>query len=363
MIDSPARDDIAATNVPGVTVCFCRAVVNSFRPLQSWQEPARSLMKALAAILTLALAALAAALWVYRDIPAATLEARYAGPGSKFINIDGARIHFRDEGTGPAIVLVHADFASLIDWDPWVETLKDRYRVVRFDLAGHGLTGPDPTGDYSEARTLALLGKLVDALGLRQFTLGGTAFGARLAVHYAATHPERVQRLILLDPGPVHEAQPEQAGEVPRAAWLLQYILPRALVVRVLESGFGDPARLTDAQVDRWHELSLREGQREAILRRLAQQRPDDLEGALRGIHAPVLLLWGEADAGVAGGQPREFLGLLPEAADTRLIVYPGVGRLALEEAGPETGRDVRAWLDAGAKPAGGTITRPSPRP
>ena len=68
-------------------------------------------LSSLAAVLLLAVII---ALWTYRDIPAQQLEAKYAGPASKFMNIDGARIHYRDEGTGPPVVLVHAHFASLI---------------------------------------------------------------------------------------------------------------------------------------------------------------------------------------------------------------------------------------------------------
>ncbi len=77
------------------------------------------------------------------------LEAKYASPASRFIHIDGVRIHYRDEGSGPAILLLHANFSNLLGWDPWAEALKDHYRVVRFDFPAFGLTGPDPGGDYS----------------------------------------------------------------------------------------------------------------------------------------------------------------------------------------------------------------------
>lgn len=308
----------------------------------------RLLIKTLAATLALLLAGLVAALWTYRDIPAPTLETRYAGPASKFINIDGVRIHFSDEGTGPPIVLVHGDFESLIDWEPWVQALGDRHRILRFDLAAHGLTGPDPSGDYSPARTLVLLERLVDALGLRSFVLAGNTSGARLAVHYAATYPERVQKLILLNPGAV-EAMSHGPEHLPRAIRALKYILPRALVATVMRRGFGDPARLDEGQVERWYALWRREGQRAAALERLAQRSVDDLGPALGRIRAPVLLLRGEAADG-STAQAQEYLQLLGAAGPVRTIGYPGLGRMALEEAGTAIGADVRAWLDG--KPA-----------
>ncbi len=231
----------------------------------------RSIGRILGVLAGLALTGLAIALWAYRDIPGAELEARYAGPASRFITIDGVRMHYRDEGAGPVVVLFHANFSNLIDWDPWVDALRDRYRVVRVDMTSHGLTGPDPTGDYS---------------------------------------------------------------------------LPRALPEFMLRSGFGDPTKLPDELVDRWYDMWMREGQREAQLDRLSQYEAGDIEGLVRSIRVPVLLLWGEANTTAVFAQAAEFRHLLADAPSLTFISYPGVGHMAVEEAGPEIGRDVRAWLD-----------------
>lgn len=253
------------------------------------------LLRALAAIAVVVALSLAVALWAYRDIPAAELEARYAGPTSRFITIDGVRMHYRDEGSGPVLVLLHANFSNLIDWDPWVEALKDRYRIVRFDMSSHGLTGPDPTGDYTQQRTLALTEQFIDALGLERITIGGTSMGGTVAIHYTAAHPERV---------------------------------------------------------DRWYDMWMREGQREAQLDRLSQYQAGDIEGLIRSIRVPVLLLWGEANTTAVFSQSVEFRELLSNAPSLTFVSYPGVGHMAVEEAGAEIARDVRAWLDA-AQPAG----------
>ncbi|MCK6370358.1 MAG: alpha/beta hydrolase [Gammaproteobacteria bacterium] len=290
--------------------------------------------------------ALAGALWIYRDIPAAELEARYAGPASKFITIDGVRMHYRDEGAGPVIVLLHANFSNLIDWDPWVEALADRYRVIRFDMTSHGLTGPDPTGDYSQQRTLALMERFIDALGLQTFSLGGTSMGGTMAIHYSAAHPERVERLVLLSPGSLEGKERKSRGTVPRTAYVLKYILPRALPEFMLRSGFGDPSRLPPALVDRWYDMWMREGQREAQLDRLSQYEAGDIEGLIRSVRTPVLLLWGEANTTATFDQSAEFIELLENASSLKFISYPGVGHMAVEEAGETIGRDVRAWMD-----------------
>lgn len=299
--------------------------------------------------LTIALSiALAVALWVYRDIPAIELEAKYAGPASRFINIDGVRIHFRDEGEGPAVLLLHANFANLIGWDPWVEALQDAYRVVRLDMTSHGLTGPDPTGDYTTKRTLEIVEKFADAMQLDRFSIGGTSMGGTVAIHYAHQHPERIETLILLSPGSLEgkERKSGRRGEVPKAAYVLKYIMPRALPAFMLRSGFGDDSKLTDVLIDRWYDMWRREGNREAQLDRLSQYKPGDIEGIIRELRPPTLLMWGEANTTAKFEQAAQFEALLENTESLTFITYPGVGHMAVQEAGAESGRDVRAFLD-----------------
>lgn len=286
-----------------------------------------------------------AAMWVYRDIPAQELEAKYMAPASRFLNIDGVRIHYRDEGSGPPLVLIHANFASLIGWDPWADALKDNYRVIRFDMTSHGLTGPDPSGDYTLARTVELAERFIDALGLDEITIGGTSLGGTVSMHYAARHPDRVKGLILLSPGAL-EGREQQRRGVPKQARVLEYILPRALPKFMLSSAYGDKDKLTDEVIDRWHDMWLREGQRAAQLQRLSQYDSGDLRGVAAQVQAPTLLLWGEANPQAKVEQAYELEEMLSGVASLELIIYPGVGHMAVQEAGDEIAVDVRAWLD-----------------
>lgn len=92
--------------------------------------------------LAAALALLAAtALQIRTDIPAEELKAKYTTPSSSFISVDGANLHYRDEGQGPAILLLHGTAASLNTWDGWATELSKSHRVLRLDLPGFGLTG------------------------------------------------------------------------------------------------------------------------------------------------------------------------------------------------------------------------------
>lgn len=291
--------------------------------------------------------------WRDRDIPAAELEARYTTPASRFLNVDGVRIHYRDEGQGPALVLIHANFGNLIGWDPWVAALRDRYRILRFDLTAHGLTGPDPSGDYSLERTIALTGRFVDALGLRHFSIGGTSLGGTVAIYYAAAHPDRVDRLILLSPGSLEGRAMQQEGRtVPAAANVLEWVTPRALPAYLLRSRFGDPAKVSDALIDQWWEMWRREGQRAAMLARLRSYSSANIVAGTAGVRAPTLILWGEANPQAPVAQAEELRRMLVNAPRVEVVTYPGVGHMAVEEAGPAIARDVRRFLAAPATAA-----------
>ncbi len=317
----------------------------------------RFILRGLGLLVVLGVLWVGYALVTQRDNPAAELEARYGGPPSKFITVNGVRMHYRDEGSGPVVLLLHANFSNLLDWEPWVATLSDRYRVVRFDMTSHGLTGPDPTGDYTLARTLQLTEGFIDALGLQKLTIAGTSLGGTIAIHYTARHPERVERLVLLSPGSLEGKERRARGGVPKAGYVLKYILPRALPRFMLSSGFGDPAKLPESLVDRWYDLWLREGQREAQLDRLSQYKAGDIEGLIRSLRVPVLLLWGELNTTAAFSQSFTFRELLAGTPALKFIAYPGLGHMALQEDGARLGRDMRAWLDAPVvADAGGAI-------
>ncbi len=296
--------------------------------------------------------ALLIALWAYRDLPAAEAEAKYVNEASRFMHIDGARIHYRDEGSGPPILLLHANFSNLLGWDPWVEVLQKNHRVVRFDFTAFGLTGPDPGGDYSNARTLALTEKFIEAVQLKRFAIAGTSLGGGIAIRYAAKHPERIESMILLNPGVLEGRAMAQAGTtVPRAANVLEYITPRALPRYMLRSRAGDPSRITEEHIDRWYDGWLREGNRAAILARLRAYSSADVVDMIAAVRVPVLVLWGEANPQTPIEQAGELMAMLKAAPTKRLITYPGVGHPALEEAGSLIAADVAAWLNGTLPP------------
>lgn len=293
-------------------------------------------------------AVLAVGAWLYTpDRPRAALEARYAGPPSRFLEVAGLRLHLRDTGPrdAPAVVLLHGFGASLHSWDGWAAGLEAQWRVIRFDLPGFGLTGADPTGDYTDDRAVAVLAALLDGLGLRQVMLAGHSMGGKLAWKFAAAHPDRVARLVLLAPDGF--ASPGfdygRAPEVPMLLRLLPYVLPRFLVRMSLAPAYGDPAHMTEAALTQYRDLLLAPGVRRAMLARLEQVRLEPPGPLLARIPVPVLLLWGGRDAMIPATNAADYQASLPQS---ELAGFPAMGHLLHEEAPAETLAPVRAFLE-----------------
>jgi pimeloyl-ACP methyl ester carboxylesterase len=313
--------------------------------------------------LVLVAAAVGGAIYVQRDIPAPVLEAQYARPPSKFIIVDGVRLHYRDEGRGPAIVLIHEQFDSLLMWEPWAAALRDRYRVIRFDLTGHGLTGPDATGDYSLERTVALLELLTQRLRLQKFSLAGSSVGGTAALYFAARHPERVDRLILVSPyGVGARLAVEHASVVDASPFVdaLAYTAPRFFVSGLLRNGFGDPSRVTDALVDEHSTLLRRAGNRRGELARMRQLDIVDIDAHVRALRAPVLVMWGEKSQSSSPYENEQLRRQLTRAHSVRIDVVRAVGEMAVQEDPEGTARRARDFMDAGH---GSAPSEPSRRP
>ena len=152
--------------------------------------------------LVLVVILVAAALLFTPDKTRAVLEPRYLRTPSDYVEAAGLRLHVRDTGPreAPAIVLLHGFGSSLHTWEPWAQALDRDRRVIRFDLPGSGLSEPDPTGDYTDTRSLEVLAALMDRLGVTKTTLAGNSIGGRIAWSFAAEHPARVEKLVLISP-------------------------------------------------------------------------------------------------------------------------------------------------------------------
>ncbi len=297
----------------------------------------------------LALVALivAAGLWLYTpDKPRRRLEASYFGGHADYVDAIGAHLHLRDQGPpgAPALIFIHGFGSSLLTWDAWADRLQATYRVIRFDLPGFGLTGADPTGDYSDRRAGQIIAALMDRLGLQRATLIGNSLGGRVAWMFAADHPDRVDKLVLISPDGFASPGFEygRTPDVPLVMQLLPYVMPRPLLRSSLAPAYADPARLTEARVTTYYDMMLAPGVRRAIIARMRQDTRQDPTERLRRIQAPTLLLWGEKDGMIPFANAADYARAMPHAT---VAALPDLGHVPFEEAPERSLAPVLAFL------------------
>ncbi|MFO1079777.1 MAG: alpha/beta hydrolase [Reyranellaceae bacterium] len=300
------------------------------------------------------------ALWAYApSLPPELLIARYANDKSRFVEVAGVRAHLRDEGNpdGIPMVLIHGSMGSLHMWEGWVGELGKKARLITVDLPGHGLTGAWPRDDYTVDAYADFVEALVDVLNLDRFVLVGHSMGGAVAWTFAATRPDRVSQLILVDAA----GYPRAAGDVPLPTRLARlpgigdigvYFKPDRLARRSLTEVYGDPAMVTTERVQRYADLQRFPGNREATVQRARTQPPLD-PSPLRRLDVPTLILWGAADRWVPVADAFRFH---EDIRGSQLEIFDKLGHNPMEEDPRATAAAVTAFL----RPIG---NRPAPPP
>ena len=248
----------------------------------------------------------------------ASVSARPTHAADRFVVVDGARLRFRDEGRGPAVLLVHGWTLDLEMWDPQVSALRDAFRLIRLDRRGHGLS----PGIAAPERDSEDLAALCQHLGLTRVALLGMSQGVRAVIGFAARAPEQVQALILDGPPPLDSgSDPEvpldqyaalvrtRGIEAFRHAWAHHALMQlrtanpdaRALLAAMLARYAGDDLR---------HPASRAEP--------AARLRLDSLT-------VPTLVLSGEHDL---AGRKRAARRLTARLSHAELAEIPGAGHL-----------------------------------
>jgi pimeloyl-ACP methyl ester carboxylesterase len=128
------------------------------------------------------------------------------------VMLNGLRFHYRDWGNADAqaLVCLHGFTGHARSWDTFAQAMRDGYHVLALDQRGHGET--EWATDYHPTRRVEDMEAFVEALGLNRFVLLGLSMGGRCAFNYAARHPERVERLVIVDIAP--EADARGAGRI-----------------------------------------------------------------------------------------------------------------------------------------------------
>jgi pimeloyl-ACP methyl ester carboxylesterase len=267
------------------------------------------------------------------DVSVDSLKRQYTDSNSHFMSVDGLEVHYKDEGSGTPIILLHGTSASLHTWDGWTKELTiNNYRVIRMDLPAFGITGANKDNLYDLPSYSKFLTDFVNQLELDKFILAGNSLGGSISWHYTSSNPEKVQKLILLDPAgfPSKKERPLvfELAEIPILNQILKHITPKSLIKDNLEQVYFDDSKVTENLVDRYHQMILRKGSRAAFIER-AKLEGQDYTELLYTIKSPTLIIWGEDDLWIPVEDGFKFK---ERMANSNLVIMKETGHVPMEE-------------------------------
>jgi pimeloyl-ACP methyl ester carboxylesterase len=226
---------------------------------------------------------------------------KYADEESKFVEVKGTTFHYKDQGAGQAVLLLHGSFGSVHTWDGVAEELGSDYRLIRFDQPPSGLSSDIP----SELEGLSLedfVAAFLDEIGVDEISLVGTSSGGLIGYRFAAKYPKRAKALVITNaPSAVVN---NSAVDTPFGLDVLIYLTrnilhyqPRIYWRSLLESLYADPSRLKDEIVNQYYDFG-RRAQTAPYVRSLFARVNDtaEIDKVLARVTTPTLLLWGTPD-------------------------------------------------------------------
>ncbi|MGI8713816.1 MAG: alpha/beta fold hydrolase [Solirubrobacteraceae bacterium] len=250
----------------------------------------------------------------------------------QIVDINGIRTRYRQVGSGSAVLVLHGWGARIETVEPILRSLAPRLTVYAVDLPGFGETElpPAPWGvaDYSDW-TRALM----DALGLQRPSIIGHSNGGRIAIHLASHHPERVDKLILVD----------SAGIKPRRGLRYYRRVGMAKAAKYAARMLGAPGRRLQQRVLARAASSdyANAGPLRPTFVKLVNQ---DLTPLLSQIRASTLLIWGETDDSTPVSDGETMERLIPDAG---LVVFADAGHYAYLDQSQRFGRVASHFLAA----------------
>ncbi len=277
--------------------------------------------------------------------------AELAEVDSRFVNVNGLQVHYKESGEGqPVVILLHGFGASVFSWREVLDPLGEGARVIAYDRPAFGLTQRPMPGEwsgespYSLESQVSLLTGLMDALGVEKAVLVGNSAGGTVALQTALSAPQRVAGLVLVDAAVYSEGSRfGRMGPLLNSPQLNRWgpVFARSIAGEpgdvFIRSAWHDPSRLTPEILEGYRKPLRAENWDRALWELTKASGTHVLAGRLGELNLPVLVVTGDDDQIVptAGG-----LGLAEEIPGAGLAVFPACGHVPQEEC-------PRAFLEA----------------
>lgn len=284
----------------------------------------------------------------------AAVEAEWGSGPSRYAMVDGVRIHYRDEGQGPVVVLLHGSIVNLHEWDDVVPLMKGRFRVIRLDWSPYGLSGPDPSGQYTTPRAAELVDGLLRQLQVDKFTLVSTSNGANVALEYNRRFPGHATAMAF---SILPLERPSQTRDID---WRFKIMMPfhdmfvpdwrskywfRLLLEDTTPDSFRPTQRMVESIYATANLPGALERQRHYIADNARLFRETDVGAVAESVTVPVLLQWCGYDTVISQG-PQASIDRFKNTKVT-LVEYDDMGHFPMWEQPERFTADLVAFIDS----------------
>lgn len=274
-------------------------------------------------------------------IPQGTIPGPGPGPNDRFVKVGQVNYHYTEYGNeGEPVVLLHGFGSSTYTWEKVAPLLERRgYHVYALDMKGFGWSDKPKGAAYDPLTLMEEVNEWMAHMGLENAALVGNSLGGALCVLLAVEHPEKVARLVLVDPGGYAFKMPTvvRLGRLPLAGTLVKFAYGRWLIRWNLREVMYDNERITREQVEAYYDRNRTENAIDAqvaLIRSLDARAFERFAKRVPRVTQPTLLLWGRQDAWI----PLETVGyrFKKDLSGATLVVIPRCGHIPQEEQ-PET--------------------------
>ena len=279
-----------------------------------------------------------------------SLRQKYGDPDGRIAEIGEVEVYYKDQGEGPAILMIHGSRSTLRTWDRVAPELLDRYRVIRYDLPPNGLSGPVSDEAVNRLEPADLAAGLLDHAGVRQVTCVGVSSGGTTCMYLAATYPDRVNRLIMSN-SPSDPVTTDHVDHPPEFEEALEEFMETGFesenfINLFLDFYNGDPRRISEQTRREYFDFNRRVKEPNPIAMIGLVADHEKARKAMASVRAPALLIWGGRDALLIPAAAGTLAGYL-ENTQVSTVFMPDVGHYPPLESPIRFAKIVAAYLEA----------------
>ncbi|MFA4917350.1 MAG: alpha/beta hydrolase [Syntrophales bacterium] len=271
-------------------------------------------------------------------------------PEDKYIMIDDVNYHYLEyPGTGRDIFLLHGLASSAYTWEKVIPYLTGQgYHVWALDMKGFGWSDKPEDAKYDTVTLMQEVNKWMEAMGLKDVVFVGNSLGGAIAVLMALEHPDKTERIVLIDSAgyPIKKPFIIRMAKMPLAGEITKLFFGRWVVERTLEEVMFNDDKVTEEQIDAYYERMSTEN---ALDAQVALARSIDFEAMsvytrrIPEIKNRTVIIWGENDEWIPLESGYKFR---KDLSNSTLVILPECGHIPQEEKPELTAKSIIDFIE-----------------